>query len=244
MRSSVPRSGAIVAAAYGAAFTINASVVAQWPGIAYVDSDGRQWRQMTFTCGANWNQVAALCPTDGTTSCSGVINGQSLSGWVWATRAQVQQLQAELAVAGGCTQGPDVTGEFFQYFQNTSSLENGFFVEGWTSTRARGQDGMVHAYAPRLSFDIEYLTGFTCIDLLAVRTQGDAGRGIWLFRPPCAADLDRDGQVGSADLAMLLNAWGTQGTSGGAAPADLDGSGVVDGQDLALLLTRWGWENC
>ena len=47
-------------------------------------------------------------------------------------------------------------------------------------------------------------------------------------------DLDLDGDVDGADLAILLGAWGTAG-----GPADLDGSGVVDGADLAALLGGW-----
>ncbi|MFO0828621.1 MAG: hypothetical protein U0572_10805 [Phycisphaerales bacterium] len=47
-------------------------------------------------------------------------------------------------------------------------------------------------------------------------------------------DLDGNGAVDAADLAMLLGAWGT---SGGA--ADLDANGVVDAADLAILLGSW-----
>lgn len=47
-------------------------------------------------------------------------------------------------------------------------------------------------------------------------------------------DLDGDGAVGAADLAVLLGAWGTRG------PADLDGSGAVGAEDLAMLLGAWG----
>ena len=48
------------------------------------------------------------------------------------------------------------------------------------------------------------------------------------------ADLDGDGTVGGADLAILLNQWG------GAGSADLDGDGLVNGSDLAILLNAWG----
>lgn len=54
--------------------------------------------------------------------------------------------------------------------------------------------------------------------------------------PDCvAADLDCDGDVDAADLAMLLGAWGTGGPEG-----DLDGNGVVGAADLAILLGSWG----
>lgn len=52
--------------------------------------------------------------------------------------------------------------------------------------------------------------------------------------PACASgDLDCDGDVDAADLAILLGAWGT------VTPGDLDGSGTVDGADLAALLGAW-----
>jgi hypothetical protein len=51
--------------------------------------------------------------------------------------------------------------------------------------------------------------------------------------PSCPGDLDGDNQVGSQDLASLLNAWGTAG-------GDLNGDGNTDSQDLALLLNGWG----
>jgi len=50
----------------------------------------------------------------------------------------------------------------------------------------------------------------------------------------CPADLNGDGTVGSADLALLLGSWGGSGAS------DLDGSGMVGSADLALLLGSWG----
>ena len=55
------------------------------------------------------------------------------------------------------------------------------------------------------------------------------------FGSGCAADLDGDGQVNSADLALMLGSWG-----GGPGAADLDDSGDVGSSDLALLLGAWG----
>ncbi len=52
--------------------------------------------------------------------------------------------------------------------------------------------------------------------------------------PFVLGDLNQDGSVDAADLATLLNGWGSSGTT------DLDGSGVTDAADLALLLNAWG----
>jgi carboxypeptidase T len=53
--------------------------------------------------------------------------------------------------------------------------------------------------------------------------------------PGTLGDLDGDGSVNAADLAILLSAWGNSG-----GPADLDLDGIVDGADLAVLLGAWG----
>ena len=53
---------------------------------------------------------------------------------------------------------------------------------------------------------------------------------------PCPADLDGSGDVGPADLAILLAAWDSD--PGG--PPDFDGNGSVGPEDLAVLLAAWG----
>ena len=50
---------------------------------------------------------------------------------------------------------------------------------------------------------------------------------------PCPADLNGDGDVGSPDVAMLLNGWAT-------AQTDITGDGTTDAQDVAALLSAWG----
>ena len=49
-----------------------------------------------------------------------------------------------------------------------------------------------------------------------------------------AGDLDGNGAVDAADLAILLNSWGGGGI------ADLDGSGTVDASDMSILLSNFG----
>lgn len=48
-------------------------------------------------------------------------------------------------------------------------------------------------------------------------------------------DLTDDGLVDSADLAILLGEWDSEGAS-----ADLNGDATVDAADLAMLLANWG----
>jgi V8-like Glu-specific endopeptidase len=52
---------------------------------------------------------------------------------------------------------------------------------------------------------------------------------------PCEGDLNGDGAVDAADLAILLGAWGQPG-----GPANLDGNGGVNAADLGILLGAWG----
>ena len=51
----------------------------------------------------------------------------------------------------------------------------------------------------------------------------------------CGADLNCYGGVGSADLGLLLGAWGTSLES-----YDLDGDGIVGGSDIGVLVSQWG----
>ncbi|MCE2885385.1 MAG: hypothetical protein LW806_10855 [Planctomycetaceae bacterium] len=56
--------------------------------------------------------------------------------------------------------------------------------------------------------------------------------------PACVADVSGDGVVDGADLAIMLDSWGTAG--GGEFDCDLNGDGVVGGADLTVVLDGWG----
>ncbi len=58
----------------------------------------------------------------------------------------------------------------------------------------------------------------------------------WSLDDAAPGDLDGDGAVGSADLAILLGAWGACPGCG----ADLDGDAAVTAADLAMVLGAWG----
>ncbi|MFM7051342.1 MAG: dockerin type I domain-containing protein [Planctomycetota bacterium] len=53
-------------------------------------------------------------------------------------------------------------------------------------------------------------------------------------------DIDGDGTVGGADLAVLLSNWGPRTASSASIASDLDDSGTIDAGDLAALLGSWG----
>ena len=51
----------------------------------------------------------------------------------------------------------------------------------------------------------------------------------------CPGDLNLDGTISAADLAIMLGSWDNAG-----GPADLDGNGTVGASDLTVLLSGWG----
>lgn len=56
---------------------------------------------------------------------------------------------------------------------------------------------------------------------------------------PSSADLNDDGSIDAADLAILLGSWGPCPDPPTTCPADLDGDGIVGAADLAILLGAW-----
>ena len=65
------------------------------------------------------------------------------------------------------------------------------------------------------------------------------GVDVLQIREPIPADVDGDGDVDAADLAILLGSWGPCPPEDDC-PADLNRDGVVDAFDLAFLLGSWG----
>ena len=53
----------------------------------------------------------------------------------------------------------------------------------------------------------------------------------------CPGDINGDGNVGGADLTILLNAWECNSPS---CLGDVNGDEVVDGADLTIILSNWG----
>jgi hypothetical protein len=214
--------------------------------VAYTDSQGRQWREITPTVARSWNQVAAVCPTDGVTPCNGALGSTSVTGWVWATREDVIELLSEwvpaiakTGEAGGAQYTPQGLG-FFEVFNETSFsctvVGCSFGVSGWTSTLVPGSTTSAYTASVGAGYNPNY--GWFTANFAAPVTEIYSTRGVWMYlpapAPSCPADLNDDGSVGPADLATLLNAWGTTGA------ADLDGNGVVDAPDLAAMLSAWG----
>ncbi len=68
----------------------------------------------------------------------------------------------------------------------------------------------------------------------------DAAAALALVPPPFAVeDLNHDGLVNAADLAILLSAWGACVDCDGGCAADFDGDCIVGATDIAQLLSAW-----
>ena len=109
------------------------------------DNNGKEWRQLTETVGLSWNQVGQACPQrDGISPCTGIAGGVDLTGWVWATDAQVTRLFSYFEPA--ILTSPTVSGmaqfftasNFFSSFRPTQSVALDYFAfqnaAGWTSS--------------------------------------------------------------------------------------------------------------
>ncbi len=71
----------------------------------------KEWNELFPTTGLTWDQVASVCPLDGATPCNGTVGGRNLTGWVWATEAQVLELFERYA-PGITTADPHVSNAF------------------------------------------------------------------------------------------------------------------------------------
>jgi uncharacterized protein (TIGR03790 family) len=68
------------------------------------------------------------------------------------------------------------------------------------------------------------------------------GDPLMTWRVLLPGDADRDGRVGSSDLALLASNWGEKGSPGGDMweLGDFDGDGRVGSSDMAALSANWG----
>lgn len=79
-----------------------------------------------------------------------------------------------------------------------------------------------------LRIEFRYLNSQGC-------PSNNQGNGAAAGVPAHSPDLNNDGKVDQADLAILMSQWGQSGT------ADFNGDGLVGPSDLSTLLRWWGW---
>jgi hypothetical protein len=83
----------------------------------------------------------------------------------------------------------------------------------------------------------EDTTAFALVIFTDFVSDADLADGeVIFFERACVADLDGSGDVGLADLLVVLAAWDAEGEP----VADLDGDGSVGLGDLLVVLSAWG----
>ncbi|MBL9121791.1 MAG: hypothetical protein JNL80_17940 [Phycisphaerae bacterium] len=133
-----------------------------------------------------------------------------------------------------------------------SSEQDHLTIMGNAALNGYLRPSLIDGFVPEIGASFEILTCTartgTFIDVVPLTPLPNDRRWVAVYDPdsvtilvvpalPCAGDLDLDGNVGQIDLAILLGAWGTDGSPAG---ADLTEDGVVSAPDLAILLGAWG----
>ncbi len=140
---------------------------------------------------------------------------------------------------GGLTEGSDIGPAFASFSGDNSPNSDGMRridVTGLVQNWSDGQPNWGIAILPEIingnDEGIEIWTSESGNPLLRPRLEV-----VYELAPLTpSADLNGDGQVGSADLGLLIAAWNDTGKN----PADLDLDGVVNAQDLGILIAAWG----
>ena len=153
------------------------------------DATGKRWRALTETTGLTASQVATVCHRDGMTACSGAVGAKDLTGWVWATDAQVRTLFGEYAPAILTAVPPVLSsadllmpamnflGEMGATFSFTGYNFHSTFASGWTSTKDAAGLPVVG------SVDFGW---YPILGSFALRSRADTASsqvGVWLWRP-------------------------------------------------------------
>jgi uncharacterized membrane protein len=174
---------------------------------------------------------------DGTTIVGDAIGDVGLDAFIWRESTGLVNLELVTpAMEDSSAQGASVDGCVVAGYSD---------LFGATAWDAQNLGVSLQSLLDRSGVD---MSGWTLTGAIDVSDDGRvfAGSG---FNPqgvleawraefphaPRAADVEFDGVVNGADLAVLLATWG----SCDGCPADLDRSGIVDSVDLALLLGAW-----
>jgi hypothetical protein len=145
------------------------------------DGTGKRWRQLTETVGMTVDQVAAVCPRDGVTPCSG-----ALSGWIWATADQVKEVMGLYAPAILTAEPPSVGGpeyfmlaaEFITDMRATFSVSGYGFHTSATSGYTSSVDEAGEPVRGHVGFGWYPIGGS-----FSVGSASSLNVGVWLWRP-------------------------------------------------------------
>ncbi len=188
------------------AFTIFVAVFTN-SSFAVEDGHGKDWRQLigtqSFTVRPTWEQISAVCPTDGITPCNGKIGTIDMKDWVWATAPQVTDLFSYYAPAISSSASQGVSG--YEYYSAAAQFQSVFsyteehrgcptYQPCWWFRTVTGMTATTEGYTtPAVPFygsvtlDLEWGIGsFAVYKSAATNING----GIWMWR---ATGLGTDG---------------------------------------------------
>lgn len=174
-----------------------------------------------------WVHVAVSVSSDKIVSY--FIDGQ-LAG-SWSAAGLPTPIPGTIALGGNGTDGRWLDGllDEVTVWSPAHSAEQ---VADWFDDQLVGNEPGLVAYWP-----MDEGAGSTVNDIAGGHDGAIVGDAAWSVPGvPASADLNDDGAVNGADLALMLGRWGTCGCG---CVEDLTGDGQVDGSDLAILLGAW-----
>ena len=164
----------------------------------------REWQQPDLLTGFSWNQIAEVCPTDGS-ACSGYLNAVDVSGWKWASVRTVASLFAEMdGHPGNRGSHSEIDSgwapDFLALFTPTFRAPGAGIVHGWTSSSDR-----FYGYYTAYVFD-HYFDGAT--DVTQVRRLPNASVssdaiGAWLYRDVAATTVPEPAPISLMGLGLV-----------------------------------------
>ncbi len=130
--------------------------------------NGKEWEQPSRFTGVLWEEINAVCPSaEGVHSCNGLLNGIDLSGWIWATGADVQALIDTYAGPGTVC---DQVSTDFVITENVALTDSGLL--GWVSDTTTKKFAVI---------DSEILNN-TCVHGLVLSSLGPTTTAGWFYR--------------------------------------------------------------
>lgn len=131
------------------------------PAANYVDSQNREWLDMTLVTGSSWNSINSVCQsaTETPGACAGLASsGYDLTGWTWAGRDEVVDLIQSFMVADG-----DNTAEAVILSQNGHGTQD----HAWAAA-------LIAAMGQTSSNDLRSFGFMNGLDQLGFNTTGQA----------------------------------------------------------------------
>ncbi len=102
-------------------------------GADIVTVDGTDWAQVDLFINLSWDEINAVCPS-GVCVDSGVLNGYTMTGWIWASIDNMNALFNDYLITAGLT-GFDLLGPSGDSYADAgSSWAPAFFADGWRPT--------------------------------------------------------------------------------------------------------------